>query len=344
MTDARLTRRRFLGVAAGTGALLSAGPLVVGGLGAARGAVLPAKGVSPGKLMYRPPWEVARALDIIRALTPGGSVRTDLDWAYIERTRGAFDWEGADRAVHGAVDRGLRPLLVLATAPPWANGAQHEYVPPIDPAAMAPFSRAAAARYGPLGAVFEVWNEPNVPMFWPVPEAGRYTALLKVVSDAVKGVSPATTVLTGGLAPGVSVRPADFLRGIYANGGARYFDAVGYHPYSGRSSPMAPGSGFLATEEVRAVMVEHGDGAKQVWGTEVGWRVELLGLTEDQQSVYLQQAYARWRQWQGAGWAGPLLWYNLRDHTMNIFDQHTYYGLHRNDWSPRPSYWALLNA
>src|SRR5690554_2922783 len=47
----------------------------------------------------------------------------DLDWWYVEPCRGcALRWDRLDRVVDAANARGMRVLLVLAYAPPWANG------------------------------------------------------------------------------------------------------------------------------------------------------------------------------------------------------------------------------
>jgi hypothetical protein len=271
-------------------------------------------------------------------------VRTDLDWATIERVPGQFDWTGADRTVDAALQRGLRVIAILGTTPSWANGGQGWNVPPLDPALMGSFVRAAATRYGPRGVVFEVWNEPNFHVSWRRPDPAVYAALLRVVHREIKVVSPASLVVTGGLAAGGNPRPVEFVQAMYAAGAGGHFDALGYHPYCGSGPPLATGSGLLMTSDLHHVLAQHGDGGKQIWGTEIGWRVEVLGVSETQQATYLAQSYAQWQQWRTAGWVGPLLWYNLRDQSMSLLDPHTHSGLHRYNWSARPAYWALLNA
>lgn len=346
MTDSRVSRRRFMGLAAGAGVSIAAAPLVTGrGVPGAAGNVGNAKGVAPGKLMYLAAWELGQYLDAIASITPGGWVRTDIDWATVERLPGQYDWTGADRAVYAARQRGLGVIAILGTAPAWANGGQDWHTPPLDPRLMAPFARAAAMRYGPLGVVFEVWNEPNYNEAWRWPNPATYTALLKVAYREIKAVSPGSLVITGGLAAGGAPRPADFVRGMYAAGARGYFDGLGYHPYCGSSPPLVADSAVMRTQELRELLVANGDGAKQIWGTEIGWRVELLGVTESQQATYLSQAYAKWREWYAAGWVGPLLWYNLRDQSsFGLFDRHSQSGLYRYNWTGRPALWALRSA
>jgi hypothetical protein len=81
-----------------------------------------------------------------------------------------------------------------------------------------------------------------------------------------------------------------------------------------------------------------------VGGTEIGWRTGLFGVSESRQATYLTQAFTTWRAGSDAGWAGPLLWFNLRDESLSLFDPHTAFGLYRYNWSARPAYWALQNA
>jgi hypothetical protein len=346
VADARVTRRRFIGLASGAGAAIAIGPLatdraraVESGAGAGGH-----KGIAPGNLLYLAPGEVLYRLDMMESAAPGGWVRTDVDWGSIESSPGSFDWTAADRVVRGAVDRGLRVIAILGTTPRWANAGLGWDVPPFTPESMRPFLRAAAARYAPLGVVFEIWNEPNYRASWRWPDPAAYAALLRVAYDTIKSVAPTATVLTGGLASGGGYDAVAFVEGIYAHGAGKSFDGLGYHPYCGSSPPLDNGSGLRRTLDLRNVLVAHGDAAKAVWGTEIGWRVQLLGITESQQATYLSQAYSQWRSWSAEGWVGPLLWYNLRDESVNPLDPHTFSGLYRNNWTARPAWLALRSA
>ena len=53
---------------------------------------------------------------------------------------------------------------------------------------------------------------------------------------------------------------------------APFLDAVAHHPYQYPNRPTSPEptNVFLQTERIHDLMVSFGDGAKQIWGTEVG--------------------------------------------------------------------------
>ena len=61
-------------------------------------------------------------------------------------------------------------------------------------------------------------------------------------------------------------------QGLYARGAGGYFDGVAHHPYSFPTNPLEAHdwNAFTQTQTIYDVMVANGDGAKKVWGTEVG--------------------------------------------------------------------------
>ena len=63
-----------------------------------------------------------------------------------------------------------------------------------------------------------------------------------------------------------------FMRQIYANGGKGFFDAFAHHPYSFPCNPLTDASwnAFTQTKYLHDIMVQNGDGAKKIWGTEAG--------------------------------------------------------------------------
>lgn len=77
---------------------------------------------------------------------------------------------------------------------------------------FASFAAALAERYGPGGAfwrarpdlaadpvdTYEIWNEPDVGMFWaPASDPARYADLYLRARDAIKAVDPGARVIVG---------------------------------------------------------------------------------------------------------------------------------------------------
>ena len=168
--------------------------------------------------------------------------RFQLLWANVQRWGPAsYDWAPVDELVTKLGQRGIRPLAVLGTTPPWAArvaGCNRDTCAPTDAAQLAAFARTAAARYSGRIAAYELWNEPNTATFFaPAPDPVAYTRLLRATYPAIKAADPQVTIVTGGLAPAATVRdasgaaqtvqPVDFLATVYDNGGQGFFDAVG---------------------------------------------------------------------------------------------------------------------
>lgn len=286
-------------------------------------------------------------------------VRITLDWSAVQRIReDHYNWTQFDGMVRRAEAAGLEVLAVPMWTPAWANGGLDYRTPPDDPATYGRFVHAASARYRPGGnahthvRAWEIWNEPNHTAFWVgAPDAVGYAALLRAASTGIHTSDPQAIVVTGGLAPLWDLgrwpdnpqHPINFLKALYAAGAKDSFDAVGHHPYPPLpASPLTRTPGylgwnpFLYTETLRQVMVEHGDGLKQIWGTEAGVATgDCFGcVSEDAQAVYLWEMFTTWRGWP---WAGPLLWHTGRDDATGSTRIDDNFGLVHSDFSPKPA-------
>jgi hypothetical protein len=138
------------------------------------------------------------------------------------------------------------------------------------------------------------------------------------------------------------MNPVTFLQRMYAAGAGGHFDALGWHPYEWgggvRYHPMSAWSQLVETPtSARSVMIAHGDGAKQIWGTEYGGPTFGGGISEGAQAQLVTTAYERWEKWD---WSGPLFWYSARDAGTSANDLQDHFGLVRRDFSPKASFAA----
>jgi hypothetical protein len=311
-----------------------------------------------GAIQGEDPATLDRDLDTISAVGARW-IRVDINWAQIQSAGPTtYDWDRLDAVVHGATSRGLNVLGIITYTPQWARapGADSDKAPPADPATYAAFASTAVERYAAMGVhSYEVWNEPNVSAFWaPAPNVSAYTQLLRAAYPAIKAADPSAVVLTGGLAPAVnnatSIAPADFLQGVYANGGGGQFDAVSDHPYT---FPAYPGdtqdwnAWFQMTgaaTSLRSVMAANGDSAKKIWATEYGAPTNGPAggyVSEDTQAQMITKAFALWRTYD---WAGPLFVYQQRDLGTATDDRENFFGLVRADFSHKPAFDAYRAA
>jgi hypothetical protein len=235
------------------------------------------------------------------------SVRITVDWRVVEPTQGTRNFTRLDEIYAAALAKGQNPLFVILFAPAWArtpgtcDGVSDCTLPP-DPSHdgdFAAFAADVAKRY-PQAAGLEVWNEPNLKIFWGNQPAdpARYTQLLKATYAAVKAAVPSMPVISGGLsayggengtAPGLGVR--QFLDGMYAAGAKGSYDGVGLHPYTSFDLWY----GFRAITLAKESMANNGDAAK-LWFTELN--VSTTGdqaVSGDDQGRYLQRFIPRFR-------------------------------------------------
>jgi polysaccharide biosynthesis protein PslG len=296
---------------------------------------------SPAYGVHIAQWWQLDALDRDLALTRDmgfGWVKQTFAWRDIEGyTKGAYDWYRPDVIVAAAEREGLQLVVRLDRQPLWAvRSLPDEQItpnqPPVNYQDFADFCGALAARYKGRITAYQVWNEPNLSREWGglAPDPAAYTELLRVCYEAIKLADPDAIVISAGLAPTGTQPPTampdtDYLQGMYDAGAAAYFDVLGVHAPGYKAPPeLSPaevadsydyGQGrwfaFRRVEDMRAIMVANGDGAKQVAITEMGWMLyqeihsdyTWHGVSESEQADYLVRAYAyardNWQPWIG---------------------------------------------
>ena len=201
-------------------------------------------------------------------------------------------------------------MVRLDQHPHWAADAPLAVnAPPKDTADFERFVGKVAARYRGRVLGYIIWNEPNLAVEWggKQPDPTGYAALLKAAYRAVKAADPDARVVSAGLAStgghgDTAVDDRAYLEGMYAAGAAPYFDVLGAHPYGFAYPPDDPrdahqGLNMARLEDLRDIMVKHGDLNKPVWATEMGWTTSGQGaaawhtVSEKQQADYLAAAF-----------------------------------------------------
>jgi O-antigen ligase len=224
-------------------------------------------------------------------------VRQVFAWEEIEAQRGQYDWSRYDRVVEAVSARDLRPVAVLWRSPGWA--APEPGAPPDDLGHFAAFAAALAGRYGDRIDVYQIWDEPNLSGGWggQPPSPVAYAAMLEAAYDAIHSADPDALVLTAGLAPNIETGPQNlsdvlFLRALYENGAAPFFDGVAGKPYGFDTGPgdrranpdLLNFSRFIL---LRREMERFGDHDKSLWASSFGWNALPEGW-EGQPSVWGQ--------------------------------------------------------
>lgn len=312
----------------------------------------PVRAISPNLFPWIPPENTERIFDALADLKVR-FIRFDFIWPSIEPSRGEYDWHIYDGFVKQAHQRGIRILALVSFAPGWANGGGPSAQPPRDTSDWVAFLQALVGRYKPCGDLavregwtdgygiqaWEIWNEPNHPLFWePAPDAAAYVPLLAGAYRAIKGLDPQSVVLNGGIATGSGgecFAGSCYIEKMYANGAKDYFDVMSLHPYT----PGPPDGIEVKVGTVRALMDANGDTDKPIWLTEFGYVSDRV--TEAKQADYLEQAYKVALPAMAANNVRALFWYSLLDAAnsdKNLF------GLLRADFSRKESYFRYRDA
>ncbi|HMJ12974.1 MAG TPA: hypothetical protein VK524_16245 [Polyangiaceae bacterium] len=196
---------------------------------------------------------------------------------------------------------------------------------PADIAAFAQFAGAAAARYH--GVIWEVWNEPNLPMFWPNPDPAAYVRLFAAAAQAIRARDPSATIV--GPAIGGDTTDWTYLYGTFNAGLLQLADAVSVHPY-GVGDP-AGYQQFYAM--IRSVMQYYGP-IRPLMATE--WGFTSLG-NEAQQADLLVRGIDAHR----AAAVDVAVIYTWRDDGSDPQYPAQFLGLLRDDGSQKPAFSAV---
>ncbi|MEW6354697.1 MAG: LamG-like jellyroll fold domain-containing protein [Planctomycetota bacterium] len=239
------------------------------------------------------------------------------------------------------LEHGIKTLGLLGFPPQWASTAPagteryRQYKPKLD--AWAEYVENVTRRYKDLVQHWEIWNEPNILVFWePEPNAKDYFDVLKVAYAAAKRGNPDCTVIMPGLAgPGQNKHGMDFMDEILGLGAAKHCDAIAIHPYR-QSTPEE--SDLVGDLRHIAEMAERHGARRKLWFTEDCWTTQFNGGSSEQRSaMMLPRCYVLSL---GTGLVERLLWFRFHDPGIDRFYLEHNCGLCRNDLTPQPSYLA----
>lgn len=217
------------------------------------------------------------------AKTGATVVRSDALWEEAEQQPPIgpvhrYNWAQDDMIVGALASHGLRWLPIIDYAAPWAQAAPGQiHSPPSSAGDYAAYAAALASRYGPGGLfwlenpgleplpvlTYEIWNEPDNPVFWyPRPNPAAYAALYSAARSAIVSQQGGAQVIVGGL-----TQPSSFLAAMLASdpGLRTQIDGVAIHPYG------APDQVLVGVRDARLAMRADGLGGVPLYVTEFGW-------------------------------------------------------------------------
>jgi hypothetical protein len=307
-----------------------------------------------------PPERLERSLGMM-ADAGIGWVRLNFAWKDIQPRPDTLDYTHLDDVVRIAAEHHIQILGVLMAVPAWSSTAPESLkaergsFSPVDkyrPQNMQDwlhYVQHVVERYdgdgkddapgSPRISHWEVWNEPNIALFWPpAPDVDEYLALLKATYQTIKATDNSAQVVLGGLAnAGINTDGSNYLQALYDRGAAPYFDVVSIHIYT---YPLRGISAVLdIVTALRTLMDTNGDQGKPLWLTEIGWSDApnawgAATVSQEDMAAFVTAVYT-----------APLpvdliFWYNFRNIFPDSPDAEHNFGLVNADFTPKPAFKA----
>lgn len=283
-------------------------------------------------------------------------------------------WLKYDRIVDLVEDYDLRLMVRLSNPPEWSRAenpatAGGALAPPDDFDDFVNFAVAVATRYQGRISHYQIWNEPNIYPEWgeQFADPAAYTDMLCRTYRALKAVDPDIVVLSGAIAPTISLdgfagyQDLIYLQKMYDAGAGDCFDilsAQGYGLFSGPTDRRLRLTAVNYARHVyyRDIMVANGDGHKGIWLAEAAWnavedaelpREEIADYsrfgtaTQDQAARWMPIAYQRAaEEWPWI--SGISYWFFTRPNPFEQNQSFYYFRMVEPDYSPeKPSFTPL---
>ncbi|WP_234685887.1 cellulase family glycosylhydrolase [Bradyrhizobium monzae] len=283
-------------------------------------------------------WQI-RAADLERIRSFGFSfLRWGMSWQAIEKRPGQFDWTEPDAFFDKVRRSGLSSIVILATGNP-LYGRQLELrpdptarelrvaAPPEDQPAVAAFSRfaaAAAKRYANDRVTWEIWNEPDSPVFWPPkPQPEAYARLVAMTCSAIKVAVPEAMVIAPATAS-LPIRASAFYSALAKTDAAGCLDGLSMHSYriirSRRPDPESVEPDNLASRVLLGRLSNR-------WSTLpilcTEWGYPSSSVSSATQQAYLARVYLA----NLASGVTATVWYEWKDSRDEVANPESHFGL-----------------
>ena len=263
-------------------------------------------------------------------------IRMDLTWEAVEGKKGVyeFDTAGYDPLTEGCSKRGIRILYILD----YSNKLyESERSVRTDQGrrAFAAFAEAAATRYAGKGILWEIWNEPNIKLFWrPQPSVDDYCKLVKATAERIKKADKSGFVV----APATSTIPFKWLEDCFKKGLLNWIDVLSVHPYR----PQPPETVIKDYSKLRELIKRDAPNGKKIpiisgeWGySNINW--DKARLTDEQQAQYLVREFLI-NLYQKI----PVsIWYDWKNDGTSPHEKEHHFGTVRHDLKPKTAYLAV---
>jgi hypothetical protein len=284
-------------------------------------------------------------------------LRISFGWDAIESVEGTYDWLFWDDYVNMAVDEyGLTLVPYICYIPVWNSTGAEDTVfywnyPPKDYEAYGDFVKALVTRYKDKIKTWELWNEPDIWIYWQGTK-DQFAKFLKIGAEAVREADPEAEIVF----PGIAYDP-EFIRQMFKDYKlSEYFDIVNIHNYYETWHRHPIEEILLYVNEVHDVVWRYGNN-QPIWMAEVGYSTFRKGSrVSNSYSAYYE--YEHTPEYQAkqlfktltlvasTGNVDAVAWYEIKDlspddDVIGDTDNNKFLGVAYADHSPKPAASAL---
>jgi len=267
-------------------------------------------------------------------------VRLDIPWSDTERN-GQYYFAAYDNLIEQLLQSGHSIILVLAYGHPdhsdgrAANGLSFPPGNPDQRAAFSHYVQAVAKRYHGPNIVYEIWNEPNIDLFWPPKvDVNAYGQLLASAARAIRDVDPTATIIAAGLAN--ENDPPRYLESLADQKALDEVNGITLHPYR-------QGAPELSLHDIDQFKSAISKQPRPVWITEWGYSEAWLEKLDSDTRRLQATMVARLMLTAAFAKVKALVVYDLIDDGDNPQDQESSFGLAAFDFKLKPAGIAFKN-
>jgi len=284
-------------------------------------------------------------------------LRISFGWDAIESKEGEYDWLFWDDYVNTAVDEyGLTLIPYICYVPVWNSTGAKDTIfywnyPPKDFEAYGDFVRALVNRYKDKIKTWEVWNEPDIWIYWQGTR-DEFAKFIKIAAEAIRETDPDAKIVF----PGIAYDPEFVLQMFRDYKLSEYFDVVNCHNYyeTWHRHPIEEITTYI--NELHDVIWRYGNN-QAIWMAEVGYSTFRKGArVSDSYSAYYE--YEHTPEYQAkqlfktltlivsTGNVDAVAWYEIKDlpptdDVIGDTDNNKFLGVAYADHTPKPAAKAL---
>jgi hypothetical protein len=261
-------------------------------------------------------------------------VRIDLSWRKIETSPGKYNFKQYDHLVQLLDRYQMNPYFIFS----YSNKLYEQDRSIQTQGGLNGFSqfvKVAAERYKNRGAIWEIWNEPNVDLHWtPQPGIDEYAALVNETAPLIKEADPTGTVAAPA-ALALTNETFNWLEKLFQKGVLEKIDAVSVHPYRTK----APETVLGEYGRLRRLIDTYTDRELPVFSGEWGYSTTNLpaDYAREKQAEYLVRMLAVNQMAK----IPVSIWYGLRDNGTNPKEEVHNFGLIDAKGNRKPGYIAF---